>query len=388
MSTTERIDLLPPEPLKAGFAQFLKFYPDSFCLGQLTRVTETAGPEGASLLERLSIAYRHAHESHPQVASGVWQIIDGHKAEIHRAAMAGDLAALGEFLRRPASSMLFHGFDQPTINSIKHINNVGWLTNYRALSLGSLRRLAEAMGALPMIYPEGFGIEADVVSNTVCDTETILNAIEAELGVRLAFPNPFIDELGLETPDGTASYRAIQSAYQAWRLAQLANRHRAVDTVHSALEIGGGTGRTAFQAFRLGIEDYTIVDLPTTSLVQGYFLGMALGPDRICLEGEPMKERSVKLVSPPALLGGRSWDIAASFDALVEFSENDAASYIDFIIANACALLSINRESKSYTVRSLLKARGLIAQRSPCWTRHGYAEELLTLPLGTTGRRE
>jgi hypothetical protein len=178
--------------------------------------------------------------------------------------------------------------------------------------------MAEAMGAKPMIYPEGFGVDSDVISNTVCDTESILNAISAELGVRLAFPNPFIDELGLETPDGIASYRAIQSAYQAWRLATVARRHRASETVLSALEIGGGTGRTAFQASRLGVEDYTIVDLPMTNLVQGYFLGMALGPERICLEGESAKERSVKLVSPPALRGDRSWDVAASFDALVE----------------------------------------------------------------------
>jgi hypothetical protein len=54
------------------------------------------------------------------------------------------------------------------------------------------------------------------------------------------------------------------------------------------------------------------------------------------------------------------------------------------MIGHARALLSINRESKSYTVRSLLRSYDLVAERTPCWTRMGYAEESLTLPLGMT----
>lgn len=376
-----RLDL----PSQAGPAPatviFQKYYPDSLFQGDLVRVTGDLprADYERRLLERIVASYRHAHERYRQQASGVWSIIEDHKTSIHDVVISGDVDALGALIREPAKTMLFHGFDQPTSKSIEHMENRGWLMNYRIFCLGSLRRLAEAIGAIPMTYPEGYGVTADVQSNTPMHINDLIHAIEGRLGFEIDFPNVFLDEVGLDTERGVACYRAIQSLYQGWRIATVAAEVEVPGQAPSALEIGGGSGRTAYFAYRAGIHDYAIVDLPMTGLVQAYLLGMSLGEDRICLDGEPFKTDAVKIFSPPALDRHRRYDVVASFDAIVEFSEEVANGYMDFVKKNARAFVSGNRESKSYTVRGMLEARNIKATRTPYWLRRGYAEEVAIL---------
>jgi len=376
-----RLDVPSPTAQAGGLAVYQKFYPDALCQGDMVRVTgDLPRRDGERrLLERIVAGYRHAHETNRQQASGVWSTIETHKRPVHDVAIAGDIDALGAMLREPATTMLFHGFDQPTSRSIANLENPGTLLNYRSFCLGSLRRMAEATGAIPMAYPEGYGVEADVQSNAPLHVDQLVRAIEDRLKYEIRFPNVFLDEIGLDTVRGVASYRAIQSLYQAWRLAAVAAEVGAPGRTPSALEIGGGSGRTAYFAYRAGVRDYSIVDLPMTGLAQAYFLGMALGEDKVCLEGEPPSKDAVKIVSPPALDRRRSYDVAASFDAIVEFSEEVANGYMDLVTRQAGAFLSVNRESKPFTVRAMLETRNIKATRTPYWLRRGYAEEIAIL---------
>lgn len=377
------IDLGTPPPFTQGFAIFQKFFPDDLCFGELARVCEPPSSDSdQGLLARIIKSYRHAHENAPQEASGVWKIIDSHKLPVHDLIMDGDVNALGYLLREPARTMLFHGFDQPTSKSINNMANRGWLLNYRSFCLGSLRRFAEAIGAITMAYPEGYGVQGDVESNNPMHVDELIEAIEDKLGFQITFPNIFLEETGLDTACGVASYRAIQSLYQGWRIAEIASEViEPQDKLSSAIEIGGGAGRTAYFAYQMGVCDYSIVDLPLTGVVQAYFLGKTLGAENICLEGELSKNKAIKIFTPPALVKDRHFHVATSFDAIVEFSEEISNSYIDFILSHAKAFLSGNRESKSFTVRKMLEARNISSTRTPYWLRQGYVEEVAYLNL-------
>ena len=366
-----------PQQKPQGYAVYQHFYPAPMLSGEMVRVDGNVPQPSKNLLERLIANYQHQMDQ-SQGASGVWSTIVGHKKPIHDALVVGNKTKLAEFLSDPALSMLMHGFDQPTINSLKNNLTPGMLVHHRAIALGSLRRYAEALGTIPMAYAEGYGQTGDIICNDIFDADDLISAIESELGFQLSFPTPFMNEMGLQTKRGVATYRAIQSLYQGWRLHAVASSVPAGDKPLSALEIGGGTGRTAFFAHMFGIIDYSIVDLPLTGLVQAYFLAMVLGEDKVTLESEAPSVNTIKIFSPPALKD-RPFTVTASFDALVEFSREVASDYMSFALRNSGAILSVNRESKSYRVRDLLLDRGLKGTREPYWLRNGYVEEVVQL---------
>ena len=115
----------------------------------------------------------------------------------------------------------------------------------------------------------------------LCKTEDILASID-RVCIPFSIPNPFESENGLDSSRGVISYRVPQALYQAWRIKKLL---KGIQNP-KVLEIGAGLGRTAFYANELGIKDYTIVDLPITTVAQAYFLGRTLGEKNICLGGE------------------------------------------------------------------------------------------------------
>ena len=113
-------------------------------------------------------------------------------------------------------------------------------------------------------------------------TDQILDQIDGALGLKLDFPNPFPNELGLPSSRGILGFRSIHAIYQAWRIAQIAKGRRDF----KVMEIGAGLGRTAYFSNIFGVKNYTIVDIPLTNAAQGYFLGRVLGPDAVRLNGE------------------------------------------------------------------------------------------------------
>lgn len=375
--TVKNLDLPEPKSANGGYGIYMQFYPPHLLTGRMVQVTgDVAQPSGV-LLDRIITSYQQEMK-HTQDASGVWTIITGHKQAVHDVLMSGDSKALSAILTDPTVSMMLHGFDQPTMNSHQNLLQQPTLIQHRGMILGSLRRVAEALGAIPMAYPEGYGQVNDVISNEVMSADMLIAAIEKETGVRLAFPNPFMNEVGIETSRGVLTYRSAQSLYQGWRLAALARQAQASGRALSTLEIGGGTGRTAFFSKLFGIQDYSIVDLPLTGMVQSYFLAMALGEDSVVMPFEEPRDNAVKILSPPRL-SERPFTAVASFDALVEFSREVASDYMDHAVRNAGVFCSINRESKSYRVHDLLKERGLDAMRNPYWLRNGYTEEVVFL---------
>lgn len=380
-----------------NYLSYQNYFPNCFLNGDLVKVEECPpyDEKDIALVKRIMAFYQNANAKHTQEATGVWAYLNTLKEDTHNLLMADDAEAVLYAFENPGSNMILHGFDSPTSQSIQHQDELHWLLNYRNLCSGSVRRLAEAMAVQPIFYPEGISPNDEPVP--LGGVDETLDAIGHEMGAEICFPSTYKDEIGLKTRFGVASYRAIQALYQAWRIRETARTHLSQGGGPlSVLEIGGGTGRTAYNAFKLGIKNYTIVDLPLTGVIQAYFIGKTLGGECLHLEGEPLTPNTVSIITPPALFAAhkiffrlfgkqpdkevrQNFDIVANFDSLVEFSEEDASEYIDFIIKHSKIFLSGNRESKGFSVRGLLAKRGITASRYPFWLRRGYVEEIAIL---------
>jgi hypothetical protein len=231
--------------------------------------------------------------------------------------------------------------------------------------------LAEATGVKRRWNPE------NSATFPLPSIDRLLALIDEGVGHQVEFPNPFPGEIGLISSRGIISYRAIQAIYQAWRVYNLVKGNRDARIV----EVGAGLGRTAFYAAQFGLHNYTIVDLPLSSVAQGYFLGRALGPDAICLFKE---EHSGITILPPLefLNSDDRYDLVLNADSLTELDPETATAYCEAFRDRANVFLSINHEVNPFTVHKLYTAIARPAvSRTPYWMRAGYVEEIFVNKL-------
>jgi hypothetical protein len=322
-----------------------------------------------ALVDRITTAYKKA-QVFVEDAQSFWSDhFGGRKKPVHDALMAGDVATVASMLRDPAGNDLFYGFDHPCVTwwGPISVDVDGW--HARGL-YDRLVRLAEGIGALRCYHPE------TPLSHQAGPRplEEIFAAIDGAAGTRIEFPTPYLREAGVVTERGLITYRPIQSLFQAFLLR---------DTLDSpgtskVVEIGAGLGRTAYYAITLGLRNYTIVDLPMTSVAQAYFLGRTLGPDRIRLFGE-QHDASVSIIPPDTFYTSQDrYDVCLNVDSLTELSRDSADKYIDLISKATPLMISINHEANTFTTRDLYKDRPeWKVSRSPYWLRKGYTQEMI-----------
>lgn len=350
---------------------------------------ESAAPlmeDDTTLIERVISAYKSAIRRYEPSGSAWDREIAEIKKKIHETLLAGDVRAVGKLLRDPANSTLFWGFDaiakappgfiEPHETVIRTLcPSEDWRFLYALWLFDALNALGEALGARRLSYletdPENVGCH-DAGTRTVDD---IVDQIGSMLGTQLQFPNPFPGELGLSSRRGVIGFRTIQAIYQAWRIRQITNGNPAA----KVLEIGAGLGRTAYYANRLGISNYTIVDIPLTNAAQGYFLGRVLGSGavRLCSEqcGGPL------LVTPFSEITTTDpyYDLIVNVDSWTEMSPDVAERYWTFARSATRTVLSINHEHNPLTIRSMYSKNPEVrVSRYPYWVRKGYVEEIIT----------
>lgn len=336
----------------------------------LPGLTSTKAAVNVSLVKRLLRAYRKSFAEHYYDA-GMWgKFFHSQHANAHQAFMSGGDAEAACMLQDPGKYNLHHGFESmsPGAGAAMRANpKVGQATADECKML--LLSLAEALGLERVDNPEHYRVKPVFASGP--DTECLLDKLDAALGTRIVFPNPFPDEFGLATSRGVASTRAIHALYQACRIREILKRAAG----GAVLEIGGGTGRTAFYAHALGVQNYTIVDLPFTAISQGYFLGSVLGEHAVTLAGEEPLEHSIKLISPDAFHSSTTeFDLAINCDSLTEMPFDLQTRYGNALRERSTYFLSINHEQNDHTVMETL---GYMPEsRYPCWLRRGYSEEL------------
>ena len=320
--------------------------------------------DDAQLIDRLVTSYRQRAET----PTGLWAEIVERHADVHAALMADDQARVREILRNPATSDLMYGFES-NARSLHHSRRLEDIYE-PALALDALICLAEAIAARPADNPESYMWRP--VRSCI---EQVLSQVEASFGFPLLLPNPFARERGSVCSRGIVSYRVPHAIYQAWRISRLVTgiAHPRV------LEIGGGLGRTALYARQFGITDYTIIDIPISSLAQGNFLGRVVGEDAICLSGEEgASPAKIKLLAPSSFLDRPDrYHVVLNVDSITEIGAAAAQQYWSAIQAKADVFLSINHEANPVLVAQLIKDTKGIAQYSrwPYWMRRGYVEE-------------
>lgn len=234
--------------------------------------------------------------------------------------------------------------------------------------------LAEALGVIRAENPE----HGPWGENLRCHPATLVKALEARLGISIAPPQGIIHTDGVRCGDALLHYRHIIGLYGASRVRQLVNDG-------AVCEIGGGLGITAMYAHKLGIHDYTILDLPVTCLLAGHYLLQAVGPDQVSLFGERDTTGTIRLlpywqcVNPPA----DGFTLSFNQDSLPEISDDLVMEYLSHIRRfTTDHFLSINHECfHPRTVHNFVQQAGgyHLVHRSPCWVRKGYLDELYAI---------
>jgi hypothetical protein len=328
--------------------------------------TGESGNDGR-LIDRLI----QSHSLRRELPSGQWSdIFQSLHADISDAFAAKDRPRIEKILRNPASSDIFFGFD----STAKSLRSGGQRIEDRrspGLALDALAALAEALGARTMELPENYYIwRVDRLN-----ADELLGQIDWAVGFKVPVPNPFPAEYGLVSSRGIISYRMPQALYQAWRISKL------VQGVQNpkVLEIGGGLGRTAFYARQFGVRDYTIIDIPVSSLAQGYFLGRTCGEDTVSLFGESATGDQIKIMPPGFFIDGTErFDLVVNVDSLTEIGRAAADQYWSVIQRRAGKFLSINHEANEFTVAELItQAKHARTSRMPYWMRRGFVEEVV-----------
>jgi hypothetical protein len=311
---------------------WLRHRPDGRVAGA-PGVTGAQAADDLSLVERVIAAYRASSGTPLGDANSFWlQTISDIKRPLHDLLMTGSLQSVAQMLRSPAENMLFCGFDSLNAQDARP-QDPGWQRWMQSWTGDNLLRLAEAVGAWRLEYPEA-------ASRGAVDPEEVL--------------------------------RAVQALYQAYRIFELIGRRSSARIA----EIGGGLGRTAYYARQFGIRNYTIIDLPMTAVAQGYFLGRTLGADAVGLFGE--SSAGCDVLPPMSFLEGtEKYDLVVNVDSLTEMARDTARAYVEAIRARAAMFLSINHEYNAFSVNDILAESGLHpAARTPYWLRRGYVDEV------------
>jgi hypothetical protein len=334
--------------------------------------------DDAVMIARVLQSYKLSVETEMVKPSAIWEMIfDTRLLPLHQTLLSGDVKAASALLRRPGDSDLFYGFDALCIGMVKDFQASKAIEyGHAKLCQDHLVRVAEAVGALRIENPEWPDPKPMYGTKS---SDDILTAIEDRIGCEIRFPNPYPEEFGLKTKRGIAGYRAIHAIYQAWRIREILRR----TPNPRVLELGAGLGRTAYYARQMGINDYTIIDLPFTGVSQGYFLMRTLGEDQVVLQGECRSNASgrVKILNPTAFLeSSASYDLIVNIDSLTEMSRRMAEQYWSRIETSTPLFLSINHEADEFMVRDLIDGSACVTcrHRHPYWIRKGYVEELVS----------
>ncbi len=355
---------------KNRFRRRYNHHHKSFTIQPGSSLPNPKAPDDILLIERLKKFYLLCDANFDGNKDSVWSsIFMQMQGDIHAAFINNHDEKIIEILCTPGKYNLFYGFENLCRDLVSRKRLEDLLEPEMAMD--SLISLCEAVGVINIANPESLRIKKAITA------EEAIVLLEKEFGFTLFFPNPFEGEYGLQTKKGIVSYRAVQAVYQAWKIAQIV-----VDIDDpKVLEIGGGLGRTAFYCRLFGISDYTIVDIPMSSLSQGNFLGRVLSQNDVWLSGEETESHNMRIKleqTKDFFSSDTQYDLIVNVDSLTELDVTIAKKYLNKIKEKGKLFLSVNHEHNSFTVNSISKeTQGLKKlYRQLYWLRRGYVEEL------------
>jgi len=209
----------------------------------------------------------------------------------------------------------------------------------------TLKKLLDEMNIIP-IYIDG--------TNTL-DIEALFPFIDNKIGFKVDFPEVFDYSYGyiLNTSRGKISHRMLYALYYVWNISQYVENIKE----SSILEIGGGGGRIPYYASKLGVKKYTIVDIPTTSIIQAHYNFNIIGENNVALYGENNYNNCFLNLIPAHHFNSinEKYDLICNFDGLTEYGIDTALNYVNRSMILTNKFLSINHTLNSYNFTDLYK---------------------------------
>jgi hypothetical protein len=353
---------------------------------------DDSAPPGKSDVEicrRLIRAYLAAKTSRARTFSAdLWDEVQAKtSASIDALAEREDASSLATALQNGIRSDFSFGLGSgPSWYSLARTGGKDVVTT---VIVDRLVSLAEYLGVIPLENPETetFGV------NGYHDLTDLLHPIEARLGSTIGAPRAF-GLFGVLVDGRLLTLRTPDALYASHRLLQLGD---------SVLEIGAGFGLAAYHFARASQADraanYTILDLPFTNLLQGYFLLKSLDPAVVRLFGEEFTGQRISVLPYFCAdqLPATSIDVVFSQDVLPELSSDKIDFYLDcFRRVGRSWFYTINHEGMyaprgyatdnfpdraGFNISERIKAENFLRvhTRAPYWIRKGYVEELYEL---------
>ena len=235
------------------------------------------------LCERLITAYAKTLEAMTYETSepDMWSwILEARQRDVAAALEAQDVEGLAALLTSMFRQDFVLGMAPGPIfgNASSRLARLSW----RLKTLDALTSLAEALGIVKVETPE----QGETALAFEAGVDNLIAGLEQALGFRLDFPDVGA-AIGFEFGTRLITPDTPDQIYAAFRIDQALRTHwePRVDRAQSIsiTEIGGGYGSMCYWLLQMrrSIVSYTIVDLPIVNVIQGYFLGRALGPDRV-----------------------------------------------------------------------------------------------------------
>ena len=256
--------------------------------------------------------------------------------------------------------------------------------------------LAEAIGALACENPEQ-GVWGESLH---IDIDLLVGQVERVLGFDISPPPIDGGLLKIRSEKGLFHERDVNAIFTAWSMGRILQPPEGT----SICEIGAGTGRVAYWSQRLGFTSYTVVDIPLTNVIQGFYLLKALPEASITLYGEASKNQpgapAIRILPffcidevPP-----NQFDLVLNQDSFPEINRETVVKYLEWIkIVSRQFFYSINHESRprdgagnfQLNVQALIAEAGGYRRvsRVPYWLRRGYVSELYEVAEKERSRR-
>lgn len=294
--------------------------------------------------------------------------------DFHAALTHYDFNALHNMLSRMFSTGITHGTNQGENHFKKLKENESFREVMGYMTLDVFMALLQWFEIVEVFSPEEFQFDTNLSTARWVtdhaksgDADAFMLRLEQKYDFDASAPKYTKDLFGFKMKRGIYSLRDFWALGVALEIKTYIQNNRL--DINRICEIGGGVGHLAYYLTRLGFSDISIVDLPTVSVSQMYFLGTNL------------PKHNIKLLEPKQF-ESQNYDLVVNVDSFVEMNKDVALEYLR-TMKKGTRLLSINHErifydepEDKFTVSGLAEKAGLRKlSRDLFWLRKGYVKE-------------
>ena len=298
---------------------------------------DEGGEQGFEICRRLTAAFLRATEGGDRVslADGIWKYleIECHQ-ELIQCLLKKDIEGVNRILSRmfidPVSSGLALGRDS-YLKAKEDPYLVGLDWHDKVISLGI------ALGIIPAQNPE----QGEYGTLLNYDSLEILGRVADFLNVDVA-PPQIGGIYGVRHRGKVIPVNHILHIYTSYIIKNLSQAES-----WDCCEVGGGVGFLAYASRLMGVNNFTILDLPLVNVLQGYLLLNSHLRDQVCLYGEDCHNRNI-IILPHYEMNRlmNKYHLIINQDSMPEMKKETMYNYLNRLsLISKGYFLSINQES-------------------------------------------